>query len=163
MARGRQYCKVNLPDTVVLESGSPVCWLYSGPDGLVHSKTEKQATMEKIRNEFLKDHMYTDHEGATRLKPGYVAVLQTASGSHVSESGVRMGVPGQALRSACLAYQDDGLLLLSSTQPIQAQAFQDMTKAAFPADSLAVQRYVKEKGYVTGQQPTTAMYFHEYK
>jgi hypothetical protein len=49
------------------------------------------------------------------------------------------------------------------TQPVEAQAFSDYTKTSFPADALAVQRYVREKGLLDGHPPRLAAFFHEYR
>jgi hypothetical protein len=49
-------------------------------------------------------------------------------------------------------------------QALEAQQFSDMCRSGlFPADATALQRFVREKGYVEGHPPRVAMYFHEYK
>ena len=117
-----------------------MAWIYTNQaQGTLGKKTEKEATAEKIRLDFLRDHLVVnnknDDSGGSsnareKILPGYVAVLQTTSGAQVME----------------------------------AQAFSDMCKAGcFPADALAIQKYVREKGGVSqGQPPRTVMFQHEY-
>lgn len=87
---------MNLPDTVVLEGGSAQAYLYTNPEGYVMRKPDRQATMEKIRNEFLRDHMVVNEaDGTFKIKPGLVAVIQMPRGAQVRKLATPAGSDGR--------------------------------------------------------------------
>lgn len=75
---------MSLPDTVALESGMPLAYLHTGPTGHVMKKPDRQAAMDKVRAEFLREHMVVNEaDGTVRIKPGLVAVIQMGRGEQV--------------------------------------------------------------------------------
>jgi hypothetical protein len=77
---------VSLPDTVALESGMPLAYLHTGPTGHVMKKPDRQAAMDKVRAEFLREHMVVNEaDGTVRIKPGLVAVIQMGRGEQVRQ------------------------------------------------------------------------------
>lgn len=81
---------MSLPDTVALESGMPLAYLHTGPSGHVMKKPDRQAAMDKVRAEFLREHMVVNEaDGTVRIKPGLVAVIQMGRGEQVGHTTYR--------------------------------------------------------------------------
>jgi hypothetical protein len=71
----RWLFQINIVDTVVVEENIVVCYLYTGRDGQIKSKSQSYFALPKVRDEFIKIANALQHQSEVTL-----AVLHRTEG-----------------------------------------------------------------------------------